>query len=176
MALPREYTGQNCSAARALEVVGERWTLLIVRDALYGVRRFTDFQAHLDIPRAVLADRLGALVESGVLERVRGATGRGHDYVLTDKGIELWPIVRSLSMWGEQFYPSDKGVHRFYTHTGCDAELDVNGRCTKCGQSVPAADVTVVPGPALRGQNARTDPVSRALAAPHRLLEPLTIG
>src|ERR1700690_1478964 len=67
--LGKDYQRQDCSLARALEVVGERWTLLIVRDAFYGVRRFNDFQAHLDIPKAVLSDRLNGLVEDGILER-----------------------------------------------------------------------------------------------------------
>ena len=67
--LGKDYEGQDCSIARSLEVVGERWTLLIVRDAFYGVRRFNDFQAHLDIPKAVLSDRLSGLVEEGMLER-----------------------------------------------------------------------------------------------------------
>src|SRR2546423_15667325 len=67
--LGKDYEGQDCSLARALEVVGERWTLLIVRDAFYGVRRFSDFAAHLDIPRAVLSDRLAGLVEDGLMQR-----------------------------------------------------------------------------------------------------------
>jgi DNA-binding HxlR family transcriptional regulator len=67
---PTDYDGQDCALARALEVVGERWTPLILRDAFYGVRRFSDFQVHLDIPRAVLADRLNGLVEDGLLVRI----------------------------------------------------------------------------------------------------------
>ena len=69
MALPREYTAESCPIARSLEIVGERWTLLIVRDAFYGVRRFSDFQAHLGIPKAVLAERLALLVAEGVLDQ-----------------------------------------------------------------------------------------------------------
>ena len=72
MALPNDYAGQACSLARALEIVGERWTLLIVRDAFFGVRRFGDFAAHLRIPRAVLAERLKSLTAAGVLTRGTG--------------------------------------------------------------------------------------------------------
>src|ERR1700753_299078 len=101
MALPNDYAGQACSLARTLEVVGERWTLLIVRDAFFGVRRFGDFAAHLAIPRAVLAERLKSLTAAGVLARVpaqavpggahgadgRQRTGGGHpEYELTAKG------------------------------------------------------------------------------------------
>ena len=82
MVLPRDYAGQACSLARALEVVGERWTLLIVRDAFFGVRRFGDFATHLGLPRAVLTDRLGALVAAGVLAKVPGR-GKRSEYELT---------------------------------------------------------------------------------------------
>ncbi len=103
MPLPKDYADERCSLARALEVVGERWTLLIVRDAFFGVRRFGDFAAHLEIPRAVLTSRLAALVEARVLELVPGA--HGHDeYALTGKGRELWPVVRSLLVWGDEHY------------------------------------------------------------------------
>src|SRR5689334_13383651 len=96
MALPSTYADGNCSLARALEIVGERWTLLIVRDAFYGVRRFGDFATQLDIPRASLATRLKSLVEEGVLARDEDAK----EYRLTPKGIALWPAVRALMAWG----------------------------------------------------------------------------
>ena len=85
MALRSDYQGQTCSVARALEVVGERWTLLIVRDAFHGVRRFGDFANHLGIPRAVLASRLRALVSEDVMERVPGSAGH-QEYRLSEKG------------------------------------------------------------------------------------------
>src|SRR5260370_31676118 len=103
MALPNDYAGQACSLARALEVVGERWTLLIVRDAFYGVRRFGDFATQLGIPRAVLTNRLKSLVQEGVLTREEGGAG-GIEYRLTDKGVALWPAVHALMNWGESFY------------------------------------------------------------------------
>src|ERR1700753_783368 len=86
VALPREYPAESCPIARSLEIVGERWTLLIVRDAFYGVRRFSDFRVHLDIPKAVLAERLALLVDEGVFAKVEGA------YELTAKGRRLWAI------------------------------------------------------------------------------------
>src|ERR1700754_1837693 len=87
MALPREYPAESCPIARSLEIVGERWTLLIVRDAFYGARRFSDFHSHLGIPKAVLAERLTFLVNEGVLSKEAG------EYRLTAKGKELWPLV-----------------------------------------------------------------------------------
>src|SRR3954462_3449695 len=101
--LHRTYENQVCSAARALEIVGERWTLLILRDALLGIRRFDDFQASLGIARNVLADRLGRLVEAGVLER-RPYCERPlrHEYRLTAKSRDLWPVVHALVSWGDR--------------------------------------------------------------------------
>ena len=95
MALGTGYEQQACYLARALEVVGERWTLLILRDCFYGVRRFSDLLAHLDISRAVLSDRLDTLVDAGVLVRVLNG---GHpEYVLTEAGEALWPAIFALS-------------------------------------------------------------------------------
>src|ERR1700684_4263458 len=101
MALPNDYAGQACSLARSLEIVGERWTMLIVRDAFWGVRRFADFTGHLRIPRAVLASRLKTLVAARVMTKVAGE--RHLEYELTDKGAALWPVVASLMSWGGDF-------------------------------------------------------------------------
>src|ERR1700750_3412022 len=101
--LGKDYDAQDCALARALEVIGERWTLLIVRDAFYGVRRFSDFHAHLGVPKAVLAERLALLVEEGVLTRTSASNGRD-EYVLTDKGRRLWPTIWSLITWGNEHY------------------------------------------------------------------------
>ena len=111
MALPRDYPDENCPIARSLEVVGERWTLLIVRDAFYGVRRFTDFQVHLDIPKAVLSQRLTLLVQEGILRIAAAVSGGRDEYVLTSKGRRLWPVLRALTHWGAEHYqtPSSGG-------------------------------------------------------------------
>jgi DNA-binding HxlR family transcriptional regulator len=171
MALPRDYADDRCSLARALEVVGERWTLLIVRDAFFGVRRFGDFAVHLEIPRAVLTSRLTALVAAGVLATEPGA--HGHDeYALTDKGRDLWPVVRSLLAWGDQHY-SQTGPRRVFRHAADDGIVTPDGVCADCGAAVGSADLVVVPGPGLTAIPAREDPVSVALNTPHRLLEPL---
>jgi DNA-binding HxlR family transcriptional regulator len=101
--LKRDYEGQNCSIARALEVVGERWTLLIVRDAFLGVRRFDEFQESLGIARNVLTDRLNRLVEEGILERVRySERPERFEYRLTDKGRDLQIALAGLGQWGDR--------------------------------------------------------------------------
>jgi DNA-binding HxlR family transcriptional regulator len=170
MPLGKDYTGQQCSLARSLEIVGERWTLLILRDAFFGVRRFGDFAAHLGVPRAVLSDRLGALTEAGLLDRAEG--GHGHaEYALTSKGRELWPVIRTLLAWGDEHY-SDTGPRRVFRHAADDGPVTAGGACQTCGQDVPVADLVVAPGPGLASP-APDDPVSQALKTPHRLLEPI---
>jgi DNA-binding HxlR family transcriptional regulator len=102
--LKRDYEGQNCSIARALEVVGERWTLLIIRDALLGLRRFEQFQESLGIARNVLTDRLNRLVEEGILERVRySERPERYEYRLTRRGRELNIALAGLRQWGDKY-------------------------------------------------------------------------
>jgi DNA-binding HxlR family transcriptional regulator len=102
--LKRDYDGQNCSIARALEVVGERWTLLIVRDAFLGLRRFGEFQESLGIARNVLTDRLNRLVDEGILERARySERPERFEYHLTTKGRELNIALAGLRQWGDKY-------------------------------------------------------------------------
>jgi DNA-binding HxlR family transcriptional regulator len=102
--LRNDYEGQDCSIARALEVVGERWTLLIIRDAFLGVRRFDQFQESLGIARNVLTDRLNRLVEEGILRRVRySERPQRHEYRLTHKGADLAIALAGLRQWGDKY-------------------------------------------------------------------------
>jgi DNA-binding HxlR family transcriptional regulator len=166
--LGKDYEGQDCSLARALETIGERWTLLIVRDAFFGVRRFSDFQAHLDIPKAVLAARLAGLVKDGILERCPDAEHRGrHLYVLTAAGRDLWPPLHALLVWGDRHRSPNS---REFTHAACGTPLDERGACPACGVLPSPEDIVIKP----RGDRPRReDPVAVALRAPHRLLEPI---
>jgi DNA-binding HxlR family transcriptional regulator len=169
--LGKDYEEQDCALARALEVVGERWTLLILRDTFYGVRRFNDFQAHLDIPKAVLADRLNSLVTQGLLYRVPDPDHRGrHLYELTPSGQDLWPAIHALMSWGSRHRQLNA---RVFKHAVCGTVLEPDGRCPGC-QVVPGPhDILTEPRKG-RGRR-RTDPVAVALRGPHRLLEPLQI-
>jgi DNA-binding HxlR family transcriptional regulator len=169
MALPKDYAGQRCSLSRALEVVGERWTLLIVRDAFFGVRRFGDFTAHLGVPRGVLTERLESLRHADVLAETKGSHGY-REYVLTDKGMRLWPIVRDLLSWGDEFY-APGGARRVFEHIDDAGAIDPNGRCGSCNRPVPPSDLLMRPGPGF--DEGGEDVVSRALSGPHRLLEPI---
>ena len=171
MPLGHEYATQNCALARALEVVGERWTMLILRDLFFGVHRFGALQEHLDIPRAVLAARLKRLIEYGVVERRPYARGRD-EFVLTEAGLELWPVVYRLMQWGERHFVPDAPVRRFL-HAACGTDLTADGSCPTCGVDPQPGEIETRPGTA-KPRVRRTDPVSRALRRPHRLLTPLT--
>jgi DNA-binding HxlR family transcriptional regulator len=172
MALGKDYATQECSIARALEIVGERWTLLVIRDALYGVRRYNDFLVHLGIPRAVLAARLQTLTSEGILEKRRYQQSPPRDeYVPTDRGLALWPTLRALGLWGRQHFSEEQ--LRYFRHADCGTELGPYGECPTCGTVVPVHDVVMEPGPGADPDPA--DPVSRALLRPKRLLEPIQV-
>ncbi len=170
MALPKEYATQGCSLSRSLEVVGERWTLLIVRDAFYGVHRFGDFADHLGIPRAVLAERLKELVERGVLTKTDEGHGRT-SYGLAPAGLELWPIIYGLIRWGDKNLAGD-GAPRLFEHAEDGGRLGADLTCETCHRHIDVTDIQAVPGPGV-AKIGEPDAVHAALATPHRLLTPL---
>ncbi len=170
MALPREYDDEYCPIARSLEVIGERWTLLILRDAFYGVTRFSDFRTHLGLPPAVLTERLKLLVEQGIMSTSLAASGRA-EYALTKKGEDLWPIVWSLISWGNKYYMGDGVPRRFY-HADCGGRLDDSRMCDRCGQTPGPHDVETRKR-RLTSRPQRDDRVSMLLSKSHRLLDPL---
>ncbi|MGQ4515667.1 winged helix-turn-helix transcriptional regulator [Streptomyces sp. DW26H14] len=173
MALGKDYAKQQCSIARALEVLGERWTLLVVRDAFYGVARYNDFLVHLGIPRAVLAARLQSLEQAGVLARRRYQESPPRDeYVLTGGGVALWPTLLSLGLWANGHLDGVRR-QRAFVHAACGTELGAYGQCPACGDVVPAGDVVLIPCEGLDPDPG--NPVSRALLKPHRLLTPLDV-
>lgn len=137
----------NCSVAQCLEVVGEWWSLLIVRDAFLGVTRFDDFQARLGISRNILTQRLNRLVENGVLKR---APYQDHpprsEYRLTDKGRDLWHVVTAMRQWGDR-WAAPGGVPLKIRHTTCGRVVQAIPVCSHCGEPLDAKDVSAVPGP-----------------------------
>jgi DNA-binding HxlR family transcriptional regulator len=150
--LPRTYDEQVCSIARALEVVGDRWTLLVVRDAFLGLKRFQQFEENLGVPKKVLTDRLERLVEEEVLERrLYQDRPERYEYVLTEKGRGLWTVLAHLLLWGDAHYPGENGPPRLLRHRKCGGRLDNHLRCKKCGAHVDdSREVNVAPGPGLR--------------------------
>ncbi|MFI4974437.1 MAG: winged helix-turn-helix transcriptional regulator [Caulobacterales bacterium] len=136
-----DYSKEICSVAGALSVVGDPWTLLILRDAFAGVRRFDDWQSRLGVARNVLAARLKTLVAHGVMEpRLYSDRPPRHEYVLTAKGRDLMPVLLSLKAWGDRYvYEGAEPVT--FTHT-CGAVLEPRLVCDACGETVRAADLS----------------------------------
>jgi DNA-binding HxlR family transcriptional regulator len=144
------YSAENCSIRRTLDVVGEKWTLLVLREAFYGVRRFDDFHRAIGCARNILAARLATLVEHGILERHAyrepGSRPRS-EYRLTYKGRELFPALVALMQWGDRWTADPEGAAVELRHDGCGATIGVDLRCGAGHCSLTARDVVPEPGP-----------------------------
>jgi DNA-binding HxlR family transcriptional regulator len=148
--LPRTYEGQVCSVARTLEAMGDRWTMLVIREAFLGTRRFDDYQRNLGVARNVLADRLARLVDEGILRRRRyRERPERFEYSLSEKGIDLWPVLVSLMKWGDRYAAPD-GPPMLILHRGCGGEVNERFICEKCGEPVDARSSEARPGPGRR--------------------------
>ena len=136
------FRDMNCSIGQSLEVVGEWWSLLIIRDAFFGVTRFDDFQERLGIARNVLNQRLAHLVDEGVLERVRYSEHPPRfDYVLTEQGRDLWPVIVALRQWGDHWRAPD-GPPVQLVHRACGHVAELIPVCSECGTTFGPGDVT----------------------------------
>ena len=139
-----ELSFENCSLARSLAVIGDRWTLLVLRDAFLRVRRFDDFQARLGIARRVLAERLAGLVEHGVMEKVAyQERPTRYEYRLTAKGLALYPAILSLVHWGDAHYSGPEGPPVHHRHRVCGRRFRSVLTCSECGEPLNAKDVIV---------------------------------
>ena len=148
--LGRTYEGQNCSVAKSLELIGERWTMLVVREVFLGNRRFDEMAARLGIARNVLTNRLTRLVDEGVLEKVRyQERPERFEYRLTEKGIDLWPVMVSLVQYGDRYY-APEGPPLILQHKDCGGTVDSHRICNRCGERLSARAVTARPGPGAR--------------------------
>ena len=154
----------TCSVAHCLDVVGEWWSLLIVRDAFLGVTRFDDFQARLGISRNILTQRLNHLVENDVLKRVAYSDHPPRsEYRLTAKGRDLWHVVTAMRQWGDQ-WAAPGGPPVQTRHTACGHVVTAVPACSHCGEPLDARAVTAVPGPgAAEGAFDRTRLVLQSL-------------
>jgi DNA-binding HxlR family transcriptional regulator len=147
------FAEMNCSVAQALEVVGEWWTLLILRDSFLGIRRFDDFVERLGIARNVLANRLDRLVAAGVLDRRPYDEARGrYDYVLTEKGRALWPVLTALRQWGDEWVLGKGREPLLLEHRACGHVTNATMVCDTCGEALDARSVRAVPGPGATGE------------------------
>lgn len=147
--LGNTYDAEVCSAARALELVGERWSLLIIRNALFaGATRFNDFHK-LGMATNILTNRLEGFVNAGIMERRNYARTAGqYEYLLTEKGRELASVIVALTRWGDRWAAPD-GPPILYTHSVCGGAITQRTTCANCGEVHDAADVHALPGPGM---------------------------
>ncbi|GAA2675224.1 MULTISPECIES: winged helix-turn-helix transcriptional regulator [Nonomuraea] len=139
----------NCSIERTLDIVGEKWTFLVLREAFSGIRRFADMQAVTGAPRQVLSARLNRLVDEGLLRKVpyRDPGQRQRDeYRLTQKGRDLYPILVALMHWGDKYVADDDGPPMLLTHRDCGAALEQHFRCADGHEVEGPREVTALPG------------------------------
>jgi DNA-binding HxlR family transcriptional regulator len=147
--LEHRFDGE--SVGRALALVGERWTLLILREAFFGVRRYGQLARNLNIPRPTLSARLRTLVDAALLERVPYARNPDrHEYRLTDAGRDLFPAIIALMRWGDKHLAGPEGPPIVLRHNACRELADPRLTCHHCGQEIDVHDVTPEPGPGFR--------------------------
>lgn len=148
------FAEMACSIARTLDVIGEPWSPLVLRDIWVGMNRFDQIQADLGISRKVLTERLGHLVEHGVLEKQAYDNRPRYEYVLTEKGRELVDVLMVMVGWGDKWLAGEAGPPVLYRHHACGEIARVDLRCSQCGEPMHADDVEALPGPGAAPQPA----------------------
>lgn len=137
-----DLSAQPCSISRALAVIGDRWTLMILRDCFLGVRRFEAYQRRLGISRTIVTDRLRGLVEEGLLRReVYQHNPVRHEYRLTAKGLDLHPVIMAIAHFGDAYYAGDAGPPVLRRHKACGHDFHPVQVCSQCGETVTARQV-----------------------------------
>ncbi len=145
---------ESCSISRTLAVIGDRWSLLVLRDCFLRVRRFEEFQSRLGITRHLLADRLKKLVRHGVLRRVPyQTTPKRHEYILTQKGLDLYPILMAIVHWGDVHMADERGRPLLHQHKTCGHMFNPVMVCSECGEPLNPREVQVHPGPGAQSAN-----------------------
>jgi len=139
---------QPCSLARSLAIIGDNWTLLVLRDCFLGVRRFDDFQQRLGVTRHVLSDRLRKLTDGGVLEKTAyQERPLRHEYRLTTMGRDLYPVIAHLAQWGDKYLADEAGPPLVRVHRQCGEPLVAKLQCSHCGDSVEPKDIRLEENP-----------------------------
>jgi DNA-binding HxlR family transcriptional regulator len=145
-----DLSTHNCSVQRTIDIVGEKWTFAVLRDVFNGLSRFDDLQRHSGVPRPLLAKRLATLVEHGLLERVPyrvpGQRTRA-EYRLTQKGLDLYPVIAALRDWGDRYVADPGGPAGVTTHKGCGAPVHVVLECEAGHRVADRSEVEFAPGP-----------------------------
>src|SRR5262245_40965294 len=139
---------EQCSLARTVAVIGDRWSLLVLRECFLRTRRFEEFQSRLSITRHLLADRLKKFVKFGVLRRVKYQDRPvRYEYILTQRGLDLYPIVMSIVHWGDTHMVDERGRPLLHQHKNCGKDFDPVMVCSECGEPLNAKQVHTPPGP-----------------------------
>jgi DNA-binding HxlR family transcriptional regulator len=147
----RALEQQPCSIARTVAILGERWTMVILRQAFQRQRRFEDIQRGLGIARNILADRLALLVDEGILERRRYQDRPPrYEYRLTQKGRDLYPVLLALMQWGDKYTAGDAGPPVLLVHETCGHQTEPQFVCSHCGEPIDPREILPQPGPGLR--------------------------
>jgi DNA-binding HxlR family transcriptional regulator len=148
-----DWSAENCTIGRTMEILGERWTVVVLREIFSGLRRFDEMRERTGIPRQVLTNRLSTLVEQGILRRVPyqepGHRVR-HEYRLTDKGLDLYPILVAVREWGDRYLADPEGPALVTVHRDCGAQVDVVLRCAAGHEVASPREVAGRPGPGAR--------------------------
>jgi DNA-binding HxlR family transcriptional regulator len=147
-----QFGAMACSIARTMDVAGEPWSPLIVRNIYVGINRFDQLQQSLGISRKVLADRLRSLAEAGVLERREYSVSPvRHEYALTEMGLDLVEVLMVMVRWGDRWLAGQAGPPVLYRHRACGQIGHVELHCSECGQPMGPGGIDVLPGPGADG-------------------------
>ncbi len=139
-----------CSVGRSLEELGDKWVLLILREAFFGVRHFDEFQANLGIATNILSNRLKRMVGNGIMKKEKDEKdARRVQYSLTRKGVDLFDVTLALMKWGDRWLADEDGPPLLLTHKNCGQSLDAQMCCAHCGDAINAFDVDYEDGPAI---------------------------
>jgi len=147
------FSTDNCTIGRAMEILGERWTFVVLREVFNGIRRFDDMRRHTGIPRQVLTNRLALLVGQGVLRRVgyrEPGQRERHEYRLTEKGFALSPVLVSIAAWGDRYLADSDGPPIEFVHRECGSPVEVRLRCAERHELDEPRAVVGRPGPGVR--------------------------
>jgi DNA-binding HxlR family transcriptional regulator len=161
----RPFTQQNCSIANALAVVGERWSLLVMREILFGRTRFSEIKRNLGVAPNILSDRLQQLVEHGLVERrPTGEGGESHEYTATPKGRDISPVLTALLGWGDKHAVPTGGPPRVQVHTVCGHDAHPQLHCSHCGELIGRGELQSRPGPGASPKQVADGILPRALS------------
>ena len=145
----KTFDHMNCSLAQTLNIIGERWTLLILRDAFFGAKRFGQFERSLGIAKNILSARLNMLIDEGIMERREATSGAHAEYVLTKKGLDLQPVLLSMTHWGDKHRPNAKGERLVFVERNSNKPIRRMSVTSEDGRALHPRDIRAVAGPAL---------------------------